>query len=40
MVAISEFRDGSVPASYGNLRQMQEALAVPPEGMIKVYSRG
>jgi len=40
MVVISELRDGNVPASYGNLRQVQEALAVLPEGVVKVYYRG
>jgi len=40
MVVISELRDGNVPASYGNLRQMQEALVVLPEGVVKVYYRG
>jgi len=39
-VVISELRDGNVPASYGNLRQMQEALMVLPEGVVKVYYRG
>jgi hypothetical protein len=37
---ISELRDGNVPASYGNLRQVEEALAVLPEGVVKVYYRG
>jgi hypothetical protein len=40
MVVLSEFRDGNVPASYGNLRQLQEALVVLPEGVVKVYYRG
>ena len=40
MVVISELRDGNVPASYGNLRQLQEALVVLPEGVVKVYYRG
>jgi len=40
LVVISEFRDGNVPASYGNLRQFQQALAVLPEGVVKVYYRG
>ncbi len=40
MVVISELRDGNVPASYGNLRQVQEALVVLPEGVVKVYYRG
>ena len=39
-VVISELRDGNVPASYGNLRQVQEALAVLPKGVVKVYYRG
>ena len=39
-VVISELRDGNVPASYGNLRQLQEALVVLPEGVVKVYYRG
>ncbi len=39
MVIISELRDGNVPASYGNLRQLQEGLAVLPEGVVKVYLR-
>ena len=40
MVVVSEFRDGNVPAHYGNLRQLQEALMVLPEGVVKVYYRG
>lgn len=40
MLVISELRDGNVPASYGNLRQVQEALVVLPEGVVKVYYRG
>ena len=39
-VVISELRDGNVPASYDNLRQFQQALAVLPEGVVKVYYRG
>lgn len=39
-VVISEFRDGNVPASYGNLQQFQQALAILPEGVVKVYYRG
>jgi hypothetical protein len=39
-VVISELRDGNVPASYGNLRQLQESLVVLPEGVVKVYYRG
>lgn len=40
MVVITELRDGNVPANYGNLRQVQEALVVLPEGVVKVYYRG
>jgi len=40
MVVISELRDGNVPASYRNLRQLEEALVVLPEGVVKVYYRG
>ncbi len=40
MVVVSELRDGNVPASYENLRQLQEALEVLPEGVVKVYYRG
>ncbi|MBM3120029.1 MAG: IS1380 family transposase [Chloroflexi bacterium] len=40
MVAHSEFRDGNVPANYQNLRVLKEALAVLPEGVVKVYFRG
>jgi hypothetical protein len=40
MVVISELRDGNVPASYGNLRQVQEALAVLPKGVLRVNYRG
>jgi hypothetical protein len=39
-VMISELRDGNVPASYENLRQVEEALAVLPQGVAKVYYRG
>ncbi|MBM4431889.1 MAG: IS1380 family transposase [Chloroflexi bacterium] len=39
-VVISELRDGNVPASYENLRQVEEALAVLPQGVVKVYYRG
>ena len=39
LVVISEFRDGNVPASYGNLRQFQQALAMLPEGVVKIYFR-
>ena len=40
MAVVSELRDGNVPASYENLRQVQEALEVLPEGVVKVYYRG
>ena len=40
LVVNSEFRDGNVPAGYQNLRQFQQALAVLPEGVVKVYYRG
>lgn len=40
LVLNSEFRDGNVPAGYQNLRQFQQALAVLPEGVVKVYYRG
>ncbi len=40
MVVHSEFRDGNVPANYQNLRVLQEALVVLPEGVVKVYFRG
>ena len=39
LVVSSEFRDGNVPASYGNLRQFQQALAMLPDGVVKVYFR-
>lgn len=39
MIVHSEFRDGNVPAGYGNLRVFQQALAVLPEGVVKVYLR-
>jgi len=39
MVVISEFRDGNVPASYEDLRVFQQALAILPEGVVKVYLR-
>jgi hypothetical protein len=39
LVVVSEFRDGNVPASYGNLRQLQQALAALPAGVLKVYFR-
>jgi len=34
MVAHSEFRDGNVPAHYGNMRVLQEALAALLEQII------
>lgn len=40
LVAHSEFRDGNVPASYEDLRALQETLAALPEGVVKVYYRG
>ncbi|MFA5810629.1 MAG: IS1380 family transposase [Thermoleophilia bacterium] len=40
MVAHSEFRDGNVPASFDNLRALEETLEVLPEGVEKVYYRG
>jgi quinol monooxygenase YgiN len=40
MVVHSQFRDGNVPAHYGNLEVLQEALAALPEGVVKVYFRG
>ena len=39
MIVHSEFRDGNVPAGYGNLRVFQQSLAVLPEGVVKVYFR-
>jgi len=39
MVAHSEFRDGNVPAGFGNLRVLVESLGVLPEGVAKVYFR-
>ena len=39
MVVNSEFRDGNVPAGYENLRVFQHALAVLPDGVVKVYYR-
>jgi hypothetical protein len=38
-VVFSEFRDGNVPASYENLRVLQEALASLPPGGEQVYLR-
>lgn len=40
MVAHSEFRDGNVPASFENLRVLQETLKALPPGVLKVYYRG
>ena len=40
MVLMSELRDGNVPASYENLRQVQEALLMMPECVVTVYYRG
>ena len=37
LVALSEFRDGNVPAGYQNLRVLQETLETLPEGVKKVY---
>ena len=39
LVVHSEFRDGNVPANFGNLRVLQETLDVLPEGVVKVYYR-
>jgi hypothetical protein len=39
LIVISEFRDGNVPASYENLRVFQQALALLPPGVVKVYLR-
>jgi hypothetical protein len=39
LVVHSEFRDGNVPAGYGNLRVLTEALAMLPEGVARVYFR-
>lgn len=39
MVAHSEFRDGNVPASFENLRVLQDTLDRLPEGVVKVYYR-
>jgi hypothetical protein len=39
MVAHSEFRDGNVPAGFGNLRVLVESLGVLPAGVVKVYFR-
>ncbi len=39
LVIHSEFRDGNVPAGYEQLRVLQEALELLPEGVEKVYLR-
>ena len=39
MVLHTEFRDGNVPAGYEQLRVLQEALEMLPEGVTKVYLR-
>ena len=39
LVVHSEFRDGNVPAGFGNLRVLVESLVVLPEGVVKVYFR-
>ena len=39
LVVISELRDGNVPAGYENLRVFQQALALLPVGVVKVYLR-
>ncbi len=39
VVVISELRDGNVPAGYENLRVFQQALALLPVGVVKVYLR-
>jgi hypothetical protein len=39
LVVISEFRDGNVPAGYENLRVFQQALALLPAGVVKIYLR-
>ena len=39
LVLHTEFRDGNVPAGYEQLRVLQEALAVLPEGVEKVRLR-
>lgn len=39
MVVHSEFRDGNVPAGYGNLRALQQALKALPIGVVKVCFR-
>jgi len=39
LVLHTEFRDGNVPAGYEQLRVVQEALEMLPEGIAKVYLR-
>jgi hypothetical protein len=39
VVLHTEFRDGNVPAGYEQLRVLQEALEMLPEGVTKVYLR-
>ena len=39
VVLHTEFRDGNVPAGYQQLRVVQEALEMLPEGVSKVYLR-
>lgn len=39
LVLHTEFRDGNVPAGYEQLRILQEALEMLPEGVSKVYLR-
>ena len=39
LVLHTEFRDGNVPAGYEQLRVLQEALEMVPEGVTKVFLR-
>jgi len=39
LVVVSEFRDGNVPAGYENLRVFEQALALLPAGVVKIYLR-
>lgn len=39
LILHSEFRDGNVPSGYQQLRVLQEALALLPAGVLKVYLR-
>jgi hypothetical protein len=39
LVLHTDFRDGNVPAGYEQLRVLQEALAILPEGVEKVHLR-